>query len=327
MTNLVAAGESFALIALETRSAVDLPVTELVPGLWASSTSIIGLDHFWKQTLGTSKIENFRACTLSLLVKDRVADPSIEQELRDRVWRFYAGMLLAARFGVEQDPFLISGDCKADGLATRWVGTLAAAPHAAADRWQRLTTDDVRRGAKIGRELQKFPWRSAYRLNRVLTLFLQARTLLDWMERIHQYTRCLDGLTIPPGGGAGKKFADRMMLIAGPAHRDMFEEIYAIRGAIEHLRENDYTEPFDRARRIELMKKAGIVEHVARSALVRILETELLWEHFKTKESLLAFWELPLSDRETLWGETVDPMDGIKGFDETQYSDAELGKR
>jgi hypothetical protein len=146
------------------------------------------------------------------------------------------------------------------------------------------------------------------------------------MGRIHQYTRCLDGLTIPPGGGTGKKFADRMTLIVGPAHRDLFEGIYAIRGAIEHLRENDYTEPFDRAGRIDLVKKAGIAEHVARLALVHIIENPPLWPHFRTKDSLLDFWNLPLVDRKKLWGCTIDPMDGIAGFDENQYTDAELGK-
>jgi hypothetical protein len=178
---------------------------------------------------------------------------------------------------------------------------------------------------KSGRQIQNFPWIGAHRLNRVLSLYRDARALLDWMDRIHQYTRCLDGLTVPPSGRTGKKFADRLSLIVGPAHRDLFEGIYAIRGAIEHLRENDYTEPFDRAGRLSLVKKAGIVEYVARSSLVRVLETKSLWQYFKTKASLMAFWDLPFADQERLWGTPVDPMTGIAGFDEAHYSDTELG--
>jgi hypothetical protein len=324
---LLADGERFALIAIETRSEVDLPLTELTPGLWVSSTSMIGLDQFWESVLGTAKIDNFRSCTLSLLVKECSTDVAIDQVLRDRVWRFYTGLLLADRFGTDQDPFLICGESKIDGLNVHQVDALDAARHAAANRWHGVTTDEVRRGAIIGRPVQQFPWVGAPRLNRVLSLYLEARTLLDWMDRIHQYTRCLDGLTIPPGGGTGKKFADRMTLIVGSAHRDLFEEIYAVRGAIEHLRENDYTEPFNRAGRIDLVKKAGIVEHVARMALVRILETTSLWPHFQRKDSLLAFWDLPIADRQQLWGATIDPMGGVAGFDETQHSDVELGKR
>jgi hypothetical protein len=324
-TNLIADGEKFALIAIETRSAVELPPTELTPGLWASSAPIIGLEQFWKEQLGSIRMSDFLCCTLFLLTKEQTKDSAIEQVLKDRVWRFYTGMLLADRYGTEQVPFLITGDRSSAGINVRQVTTLEPVIHASANRWDRLSTNQVRRGAEIGQAIQKFPWIGSPRLNRVLSLYLEARTRLDWMDRIHQYTRCLDGLTIPPVSGTGKKFADRMTLIVGPAHRDLFEEIYAIRGAIEHLRENDYTEPFNRAGRLGLVKRAGIVEYVVRSSLVHILETKPLWQHFKTKSSLLAFWDLASADRESLWGAPIDPMAGISGFDESQWSDKDLG--
>jgi hypothetical protein len=64
MANVIAAGEKFALIALETRSDVDLPPTELTPGLWVSSGSMMGLDQFWREVLGTSTIDHLHSCTL-----------------------------------------------------------------------------------------------------------------------------------------------------------------------------------------------------------------------------------------------------------------------
>jgi transcriptional regulator with XRE-family HTH domain len=325
-TNLIAAGEKFALIAIETRSAVELPPTELTPGLWVSSTPMIGLEQFWKEQLGSIRMRDFLSCTLFLLTK-QTTDSAVEQALKDRVWRFYTGMLLADRYGTEQVPFLITGDRNCAGINIRQVTNLEPAIHASANRWHRLSTEQVKRGTQIGQAIQNFPWIGAPRLNHVLSLYLEARTRLDWMDRIHQYTRCLDGLTIPPISGTGKKFADRMTLIVGPMHRDLFEEIYAIRGAIEHLREKDYTEPFDRAGRLGLVKKAGIVEYVVRSSLVHILETKLLWEHFKTKPSLLAFWDLAAADRQRLWGAAIDPMSGIAGFDEADWSDEDLGSQ
>jgi hypothetical protein len=99
--NLVADGEKFALIAFETRSAVDLPPTELKPGLWASSASMMGLDRFWEEVLGTIQIEHFHSCTLFLLVKEQATDPAVDQVLQDRVYRFYTGMLLADRYGTD----------------------------------------------------------------------------------------------------------------------------------------------------------------------------------------------------------------------------------
>jgi hypothetical protein len=325
-TNLIADGEKFALVAIETRSEVELAPTELTPGLWASSRPMIGLEQFWKEQLGSIRMRDFLSCTLFLLTKEQTTDSTVEQALKGRVWRFYTGMLLADRYGTEQVPFLITGDRNSAGINVRQVTTLEPAIHASANRWHRLSTKQVQRGAEIGQTIQNFPWIGAPRLNRVLSLYLEARTRLDWMDRIHQYTRCLDGLTIPPVSGTGKKFAARMTLIVGPTHRDLFEEIYAIRGAIEHLRENDYTEPFDRAGRLGLVKKAAIVEYVVRSSLVHILETKPLWQHFKTKPSLLAFWDLASADRQNLWGAVIDPMAGIAGFDEAQWSDEDLGR-
>ena len=326
MTSFMADGEKFALIALETRSEVNLPLTEITSGLWVSSTPMIGVDKFWREELGANRFRDFQSCTLFLLVKQQITDQAADQALRDCVWQFYAGMLLAYRYGTDQVPFLISGDCGHGGVNVRQVGQLEPACHASSNRLHRLTNDQVQRGAEIGQAIQLFPWVGAPRLCRVLHLYIKTRSQLEWMDRIHQYTRCLDGLTVPPAGGTGKKFAERMALIVGVAHQEFFEEIYRIRGAVEHLRENDYTEPFDRAERINLVKKAGIVEYVARMSIVRILETESLWNYFKTKSSLEDFWKLSLTERKKLWGDAIDPMNGIAGFDEEQYSDAELGK-
>ena len=160
MTNVIVHGDKFALVAFETRSAVDLPPTELTPGLWASSESMIGLDGFWREVLGTIQVENFRSCTLFLLVKEHADDPAVDaldQALRDQVYRFYTGMLLADRYGTDQEPFLISGHCDPDRINVRQVERLEPARHASADRWHRLSTNEVRRGAEIGRAVQNFP--------------------------------------------------------------------------------------------------------------------------------------------------------------------------
>ena len=286
---------------------------------------MVGLDKWWEMQLGSIRMREFRSCTLFLLAKGRATDPTVDQVLQKRVKQFYTGMLLAGRFGTEQVPFFMTGDCNSAGLNVSQIGHLEPAIHTSANRWSRLSIDQVRRGAEIGWAVESFPWIGAQRLDRVLSLYLEARTKLDWMDRIYQYTRCLDGLTIPPVGGTGKKFTDRMTLIVGPTSQKMFEDIYAIRGAIEHLRENDHTEPFDRDGRLDLIRNASIVEYVARVSLAHILETKSLWQHFGTKASLLAFWDLPLADRQSLWGAVIDPMAGVAGFDEAQWSNADLG--
>lgn len=107
--------------------------------------------------------------------------------------------------------------------------------------------------------------------NRVLTLYTRARSLTETVDHVHQYTRCLEGLTVPPIQGTRRVFAERSTLFTGATHRGLFENLYAIRGEIEHLHEYRYLEVFDRSKRIDLLKKAGISEYVARSCLSRFL--------------------------------------------------------
>jgi hypothetical protein len=166
-----------------------------------------------------------------------------------------------------------------------------------------------------------------WRFNRVLSLYIRARALSEIVDQIHQYTRCLEGLTVPPvKGGTGKNFVARVGLFVGPKHGDLFEEIYRIRGKIEHLREHEFLETYNRQMRIDLMLKAGIVEYVARSCLARIVENSALRSQFSTTAALEEFWQMSQGDRENKWGTPIDPLDGNKGFDECRFDDAELGR-
>jgi hypothetical protein len=184
-----------------------------------------------------------------------------------------------------------------------------------------MTMQDVHRGAAIGDAIQQFF--GAWRLNRVLNLYTRARSLTETVDHIHQYTRCLEGLTVPPIQGTRRVFAERSTLFAGASHRGPFENLYAIRGEIEHLHEYRYLEVFDRSKRIEILNKAGISEYVARSCLSRIFDQPALWPHFRTTATIEAFWTLPPTDRACLWGSPVNPLDGMAGFDETFVRDRE----
>lgn len=326
MATLLADGDQFALLAIETRSEIMLAPTEMLPGLWISSSPPIEMDEFWRDTLGSHQSDQFEACTLFALVRGVRSDPDFRVSGARDLWQIWTGLLLAERFGTDQDPFLIVGNVRGASVEILTVHRLDPARHEAADRYHRLKNQDVERAAEIARAIRAYPWIGSPRLNRVLSLYVDARGRLDWMDRIHQYTRCLDGLTIPPmKGGAGRNFGQRMELLAATSNGPIFRELYDIRGAIEHLRENDYTEPFDRGRRLDLIRKAGIAEFATRASLARILESQTLWKTFKTKTDLEGFWSLSAADQQQLWGSPIDPTAGIAGFDDNQWADWELG--
>lgn len=102
-------------------------------------------------------------------------------------------------------------------------------------------------------------------------------------------------------------------------------DIYDVRSAIEHLHENRYLEGFDRETRLDLLKKEAIVEHIARTALARIIGDSTVWAHFANTPALAKFWGLSESERQRIWGDPIDPMDAIVDFDPKYIHDGLLG--
>lgn len=115
---------------------------------------------------------------------------------------------------------------------------------------------------------------------------MEARTTGDILERIHQDSRCIDGLILPKPGKTTQQFKSRSELFIGPGHHDTMGEIYDVRSAVEHLHENRYLETFDRQLRLELLKKEAIIEYIARTALAQIVVNSSLWPHFSNTPAL-----------------------------------------
>lgn len=102
-------------------------------------------------------------------------------------------------------------------------------------------------------------------------------------------------------------------------------ELYDIRSAVEHLHENRYLESFDRSTRLDLVKKEAIVEHIARTALVRILGDDNLWLHFANTAALAKLWALTPAERRGIWGDPIHPLAAIADFDPKYIHDGLLG--
>jgi hypothetical protein len=73
------------------------------------------------------------------------------------------------------------------------------------------------------------------------------------------------------------------------------------------------------------VKKEAVAEHIARTALARILGDGSLWPHFANTPALGRFWALPDADRPKIWGDPADPMAAIVDFDPKYIHDGLLG--
>jgi hypothetical protein len=114
-----------------------------------------------------------------------------------------------------------------------------------------------------------------WRFSRILHLYLETRTIRDNMDRLHQYCRCIEGLIVSEPGQGKNRFKSRTELFIGPRHHTLMGEAYDVRSDVEHLYENKHLEVFDRAARLELVKKLEMMEYIARSTLARKLKVAM----------------------------------------------------
>jgi hypothetical protein len=249
--------------------------------------------------------------------------------LTQRVWRFYVGLLLASTFAPAHAPVILTGSRRAGQVDIRQKQNLELPVPCLFRPYPPVAPEDVRLAAQLGKafdEVAATPLPGGHwRLFKTIYIYIEARTKHDILDRLHQYCRCIEGLILPKTGESRRQFRSRTEIFIGPRHHDMMGEIYDVRSAVEHLHENQYWETFDRATRLDLLKKEAIAEHIARTALARILGDNTLWPHFANASALAKFWELTPAERQEIWGDPIDPMPAIADFDPKYIHDGLLG--
>jgi hypothetical protein len=327
-------GEKYALVGLNVKLEGGLPAAGITANLSALAGSTFSVPPEWREWLGSIRCREVEGCNLFLLSKLVSATPGVldaeNQKLQQRVSNFYAGLLLASPFAPAHRPVMLTGSRQDGEIGLRQQQDFECPIPCLFRPYPALTADDVKLAAGLGENLEAITGASItgghWRLFRTLHVYMDARTTSDIIDRIHQYSRCIDGLILPDAGKTKAQFKGRTEVFIGLGHHDLMGEIYDIRSAAEHLHENRYLEYFDRAVRLELARKEAIAEYVARSALVRVIGNDALWPHFGNTPALEKFWALPPADRVKFWGDPVDPLAAVADFDPQYINDATLGR-
>jgi hypothetical protein len=324
-------GEKYALVALRTR--VEMSTVFHAPGppeLWASSESPVQLGDHWEQWLGTIRSEHLAHGNLYLVAK--IPSQALDvldgenAELKKQVYWFHIGLLLSARLTTFDDPIQLTGSSYDGHSSVREVGHVTRAFHILGLVPETVTIDLLTRAGAIASALQQ--WGStggSWRFNRVLQIYATARANADPLERIHQFSRCIDGLILPDAGKTRRQFMSRTETFIGPREHALMGSIYDIRSLVEHLREYEFLDPPSRPVREDLFRKAALMEHLARHCISRVLLTKSLWPHFSSPVALQNFWMLSPDQRGKLWGATIDLPGAMSEFSGQYISDVDLG--
>ena len=327
--NLVTPGHKFALLAIRCRRGELPPRLPLAPDVLATTSSPVEFGNHWKEWLGTIRFQNFQDYKLFFITTSMSKNPDIldneNRVLHERLWRLLVGLLLAGRTAFEKPDFML-GAHGSHGLSVRQIGEHELATEILGLGADPIDADTLERAWTIARQIDG--WNGcgpAWRINRVLTNFVETRAILDIPDRIHQFCRCIEGFILPDAGDTRKQFKSRTEMFIGPEYHDLMGQIYDVRSKVEHLHHQKLFDPAERGKRLALARYAAILEAIARNCITRLLSTPDLWPHFRTDDALQAFWRLPADERRALWGTAVPPADAIKGFQEDRISDEALG--
>jgi hypothetical protein len=287
----------------------------------------------WREWLGNIRTDQVEASNLFLISKLSSFTPDIfddeNKRLAQRIGRVYSGLILASPFAPAHDPVMLTGARRSGDIDIREQQDFDSPIASIFRSYRPVIEKDIRLAIQLGENLGALSAASLpgghWRLFKTLHIYLEARTTKDILDRLHQYCRCIDGLILPKAGETKQQFKSRTEIFIGPRHHDLMGGIYDIRSAVEHLHENRYLEIFDRATRLDLVKKEAIAEHIARMALVRVVNEPSLWPHFANTSALKTFWALPAADRQRIWGAPIDPLDALADFDPDSIHNGHLG--
>ena len=294
MTAWIADGEKYALIGLAAQIEQPLPFRQIVPGLWVWTDQKLAVPDHWREWLGTIRTGEIEQCNLILLSKMQSSAPDIldaeNQQLQSQVWAFYVSLLLSSTFTPAHRPIVLSG-ARRDGVVdVRQESSLDAPSLNLFRHYRPILLAHIERAASLAMSYQtlraNLPPGGAWRVFRSLSVYCDARPLLDLLDRLHQYCRCIDGLIFSAPGNGRNQFKGRTELFIGQREHPIMDQLYAIRSDVEHLHEHKYLEIYDRAVRLDLVQKEAIAEHIARNALAHIIGTPNLWPHFGNTATL-----------------------------------------
>lgn len=313
-------GEKFGMVALPSAPlSKDLPpLLELGDGFWVSQKPFLPASEFWRETLGSFRMDVLEKSKLFLLAKESNSNPEAidanNLRLQDAVNRLYWGLLISDWANFRDTGFILHGAHTGDRVGARSIGDLDRLPINEGIPVTPITVSRLKEAALLAgaaADIVKQPRPQFVRFWRVMNAFWDGLRDVEVGKRIHQFVRCVEGFILPETGKTEKRFKSRTETFVGPRHHELVSVLFEIRSGVEHLHRAYPADMLDygageKEVLLTLIRLSAQAEALARHCVRRLLLERSLWPHFQTDDALSTFWNLPSADREKLWGTKLD---------------------
>jgi len=217
-------GEKYALGGLRVKTEGTIPSGQMSPNLWTLVDTSFGMPSNWREWLGSIRADEVTDCNLFLLSKQPSKTPDTHdaenKRLEQLAWNFYVGLLLSSTFAPAHRPVLLSGARRGDQIDVRQQQDFDVPYPRVFHPYPAVVANDVRLAADLGESLDALataPLQGGHwRLFRTLSVYTEGRVASQIIDRIHQYSRCIDGVILPDIGKTKQQFRSRTELFIGP---------------------------------------------------------------------------------------------------------------
>ena len=280
---------------------------QLCDGTWIMPGMPVPDIGIWKKWLGSIRLERLGRANLVLFVEEPSDNPGILDHVHQRL-SGDLGLLfsmLHLRVGIEMESADLLCGSSVNGVPEiREMYQMPVFRQSQGYMRAPITQDWLEDGLvlRAGAATMKTDRKLFRRVIRGLHTLLKGLRETD-QDRLHQFVRSLDALTFPEIGSTKKQFAHRCQTFAGDA-RALLLEAYEIRSDTEHLNPWDNSVqgfPLDQREDV-CWQRTRQIEHLACDAYSRLLRDPALRKHFRTEDTIAAFWKLQDGQRRGLWG-------------------------
>ena len=307
--------EEFACIAMPGGLAdySGLPL-DIDDSLTISAEAPVTIDDWWRQQLGQFLAERFDDSRLFLVARAPFRVPSAsniqKQNLEQAVLALMYSLLMHD-LRCEGRAVVVAASASQGKTVIRELETLHT-HYNCPNSFRCIKLEEVPLAGAAALALKEvldqpgnYP-----RFRRGVNAWIRGLLAEQVLDRLHQFTRSLDALMIPPIGRSRAQFARRgqLFLGAGPDKRKLLEEVYDLRSCAEHM--NDYTgaltaySPGDHDR-IGCLRVFQ-VETLAKRVYSLVLRNRSLLEIFTDDGRTHQFWNLPDDQKQKRWGPPLD---------------------
>ena len=284
---------------------------QLCDGTWIMPGMPVPDIGIWKKWLGSIRLERLGRANLVLFVEEPSDNPGILDDVHQRLsgdLRLLFSML-HLRVGIEmKSADLLCGSSVNGVPKIRQMYQMPAFHQSPGYMRAPITQAWLEDGLvlRAGAATMETDRKRFRRVIRGLHTLLKGLRETG-QDRLHQFVRSLEALTFPEIGCTKKQFARRCQTFAGDA-RALLLEAYEIRSDTEHLNPWDNSVqrfPLDQREDV-CWQRTRQIEHLACDAYSRLLRDPALRKHFRTEDTIAAFWKLQDDQRRGLWGTPLD---------------------